>query len=252
MALNPSIDRAGPAWQIVEYIKRNGRATIKELEDLLGVTTTAVRQHLQGLQAEGYLARERVHSGVGRPHHAYTITGKAHELFACHCDDLALTLLEEVFALEGEARAAELLSRVGDRLAQRYAKSVRGGMLHERVEQLAETLHARGVLTEVERQDEETIVLRAYNCPYHELASVHREICEMDAAVMRKVLGSDVVLGSCIMDGAHGCSFVVADARTRGGVGPLPLDAENIPSNNQGSIQRPIRVNATDTAHTSG
>ncbi len=214
------VDRAGPAWQIIEHIKRAGSATIKELEDLLGVTTTAVRQHLQALQADGYVARERVHSGVGRPHHAYSITAKAHELFACHCDDLALTLLEEVFALEGEARAAQLLDRVGDRLAQRYAKTVRGVMLQERVEGLAETLHGRGVLTEIDMQDENFIVLKAYNCPYHELAVVHREICEMDEAVMRKVLGSEVSLTGCMMDGARGCSFVISDAKVN-----LPADA---------------------------
>jgi DeoR family suf operon transcriptional repressor len=210
MSLNAYMDRSSPAWQVIEYIKRNGSATIKELEDLLGVTTNAVRQHLQALQADGYIVRRQVNSGVGRPHHAYSISAKAHELFACHCDDLALTLLEEVFALEGPERAAMLLGRVGDRLAKRYASSVRGEALQERVEQLAEALHQRGVLTDVHVEDENVIVLHAYNCPYHELAQEHRAICEMDEEVMRKVLGSDVNLSACMMDGHRGCSFVVS------------------------------------------
>lgn len=211
MTLNAYTDRAAPAWQVIEFIKRNGSATIKELEDLLHVTTNAVRQHLQALQAEGYIERRQVNAGVGRPHHAYTITEKAHELFACHCDDLALTLLEEVFALEGEGRAKLLLNRVSDRLASRYAKSVQGDVLQERVEQLAEALSQRGVLTDVKVQDENVIVLHAYNCPYHELAQEHRSICEMDEDVMRKVLGSDVNLSACMMDGHRGCSFVVSN-----------------------------------------
>ena len=210
MSLNAYSDRSSPAWQVIEYIKRNGSATIKELEDLLGVTTNAVRQHLQGLQADGYIERRQVNSGVGRPHHAYLISAKAHELFACHCDDLALTLLEEVFALEGQERAQVLLGRVGDRLAKRYATGVRGEMLQERVEQLAEVLYHRGVLTDINVQDENVIVLQAYNCPYHELAQEHRSICEMDEEVMRKVLGSDVNLSACMMDGHRGCSFVVS------------------------------------------
>lgn len=211
--MNGYTDRQSPAWQIIEYIKRNGTATIKELEEVLGVTTTAVRQHLHVLQAEGYLARTRVHAGVGRPHHAYSITAKTHELFACHCDDLALTLLEEVYALEGEARAAQLLDRVGDRLAQRYARSVKSDVLQERVEQMAQALYQRGVLTDVSVRDEETIVLHTYNCPYHELAQEHRDICEMDAELMRKVLGSDVNLSACLMDGHRGCTFVVSRER---------------------------------------
>jgi DeoR family transcriptional regulator, suf operon transcriptional repressor len=211
MTLNSYTDHASPAWQVIEYIKRNGSATIKELEDLLGVTTNAVRQHLQALQADGYIERRQVNTGVGRPHHAYSISEKAHELFACHCDDLALTLLEEVFALEGPERAALLLGRVGDRLAKRYAPSVRAEVLHDRVEQLAGALYQRGVLTDVDIEDENTIILHAYNCPYHELAQEHRSICEMDEEVMRKVLGSDVNLSACMMDGHRGCSFVVSN-----------------------------------------
>jgi predicted ArsR family transcriptional regulator len=210
MSLNVYTDRSSPAWQVIEHIKRNGSATIKELEELLGVTTNAVRQHLQALQADGYIERRQVNVGVGRPHHAYSISAKAHDLFACHCDDLALTLLEEVFALEGPERAGMLLGRVGDRLAQRYASSVRGEVLQERVEQLADALYKRGVLTDVEVEDENYIVLHAYNCPYHELAQEHRSICEMDEEVMRKILGSDVNLSECMMDGHRGCSFVVS------------------------------------------
>lgn len=211
MSLNAYTDRASPAWQIIEFIKRNGSATIKDLEELLGVTTNAVRQHLQALQAEGYIERRQVNTGVGRPHHVYSASEKAHELFACHCDDLALTLLEEVFALEGPERAAMLLGRVGDRLAKRYASSVRGEALQDRVEQLAEALHQRGVLTDIDVGDDDTIILHAYNCPYHELAQEHRTICEMDEEVLRKVLGSDVSLSACMMDGHLGCSFVIGN-----------------------------------------
>jgi len=201
-----------PAWQIIEYLQRNGSASIKDLELVLGVTTTAVRQHLSTLQAEGYIERRRVHSGVGRPHHVYSITDKTQEVFACHCDDLALTLLEEVFAVEGVERANMLLQRVGNRLAQRYSTSVRSVLLQERVQEMAGALHKKGVLTDVSVDEDDTIILKTYNCPYHELAQEHREICDMDEKMMRAVLGSDVNLSSCMMDGHAGCSFVVTSS----------------------------------------
>ncbi len=211
MTMNPvSGKRENPTWRILEYMQRRGSATIKDLEVLLGITTTAVRQHLSSLQAEGYVERRRVHSGVGRPHHAYSLTGKTSELFACHCDDLALTLLQEVFALEGVERAHQLLGRVGNRLAQRYASSVRSAVLQERVQEMADALYSKGVLAEV-NDEADTIMLQTYNCPYHELAQEHREICEMDEMMMRQVLGSDVNLSSCMMDGHTSCTFVVAN-----------------------------------------
>jgi predicted ArsR family transcriptional regulator len=201
-------------WQILEYMQRHGSATIKDLEELLGVTTTAVRQQLATLQAEGYIERRAVHDGVGRPHHTYAVADKGREIFACHCDDLALTLLQEVFALEGKEKAALLLDRVAQRLARRYAPSVRSTILQERVAEVAAVLYQQGVLTDVARPDDNTIILKTYNCPYHELAQEHREICEMDEGMMRSLLGSEVNLSNCIMDGHGSCSFVVTKSAT--------------------------------------
>lgn len=206
--LNNHRQKDSPTRLIIEHLQRQGPATIKELETLLGVTTTAVRQHLSALLAEGYIRRQAVHAGVGRPHHTYAVTEKTRDLYACHCDDLALTLLEEVFALEGKERAAALLDRVGNRLADRYSRSVRSIVLLDRVEELAAELEQRGVLTGV-AAEEGGIVLRTFNCPYHELAQEHREICAMDEKMMRDVLGSDVSLSACIMDGHNGCTFLV-------------------------------------------
>jgi len=209
MTLSTIGKRESPLWQIIEHLQRRGSATIKELENLLGVTTTAVRQHLNTLQAEGYIERRSVHAGVGRPHHAYFTTAKVQELFACHCDDLALTLLEEVFHLEGEARTAELLDRVGTRLAGKYVSAVRGSMLRERVDELARALNGNGILADAVFADSDVIALRTYNCPFHELAQEHREICEMDRSMLQKVLGSDVQLSQCMLEGHAGCTFIV-------------------------------------------
>ena len=78
-------DRESPAWQIIEYLKRKGSATIKELEDVFGVTTTAVRQHLQHSRRTAISSANGSMPGWDDPT-AYSITGKVHELFACHCE----------------------------------------------------------------------------------------------------------------------------------------------------------------------
>ena len=103
-----------------------------------------------------------------------------------------------------------LLKRVSNRLANKYERSVRSNLLVERVGELAGALYQRGVLTDVQANDDNTFTLHAYNCPYHELAQDHREICEMDEAMLRQILGSDVNLTNCMMDGHQGCSFVVS------------------------------------------
>jgi len=213
--LNMQADRDAPIWQILEHLQRNQTATIKEIEKLLGVTTTAVRQHLTTLLSDGYVIRERVNSGVGRPHHIYALADKARKLFACHCDDLALMMLEEVFAVEGQERATLILQRVGQRLADKYTDVVQNIAPTQRVQQLAQALSENGVMAEVAQHENGSAMLKTYNCPYHELAQEHREICEMDRSMISAVLGSDVNLDSCMMDGHTGCSFVLSQQNNR-------------------------------------
>ncbi len=176
---------------------------------LLGVTTTAVRQQLNALQASGYLHRREERSGVGRPHYIYVATDAARELFACRCDVLALTMLQEMYGMVGAEQMGSLLQRVALRLADRYAESVTATGLQHRVEELAGALGGQGVLTDVSALDDNTIALKLYNCPYHDLAFAHREVCEMDQQMMEQVLGTDVALDDCIMDGDGSCSFVI-------------------------------------------
>ena len=49
MALSVHFDREAPARRILEYLQRKGSGTIKELEEYLGVTTTAVVIDQDGL-----------------------------------------------------------------------------------------------------------------------------------------------------------------------------------------------------------
>ncbi len=210
MSLGLANQRGSQAWRIVEFLQRNGSASIRELEAWLQVTTTAVRAQLTALQAEGYVDRRRVSEGVGRPYHVYVTTDKVRELFDCHCDDLALTMLEEVLHIVGKDKVPVLMGRVSDRLAQRYVAGVKAEAMQDRVHQLARALSGQGVLTDVFAQENDTIILKTYNCPYHELAQEYREVCEMEQGMMSKVLGSEVNLSSCMMDGHSSCSFVVA------------------------------------------
>ncbi len=176
---------------------------------LLGVTTTSVRQHLNALQSGGYLDRREERSGVGRPHYIYVATDAARELFACSCDVLALIMLQEMFGMVGPEKMGALLERVSARLAERYVDSVKATGLQQRVEEMAGALGRQGVLTDVFADDSDTIALKMYNCPYHDLAIEHREICDMDQQMIQQVVGSDVFLDACIMDGDGNCSFVI-------------------------------------------
>ncbi len=197
-----------PAGNIVEILQRQGSLSIKAIEEQVGVTKTAVRQQLTSLMADGIVTKRLVREGVGRPHYVYVLTEKAREVFACYCDELVLSLYEELLAEVGSARIAVLLDRVGSRLATRYDEQLRGSRLSERIRSLASVMEEKGMLTDL-HSTSQGFVLKSFNCPYHELAQEHREICQMEQTMMSSVLAADVELTQCMMDGHRGCEFTV-------------------------------------------
>jgi DeoR family suf operon transcriptional repressor len=203
----------GPAMAVIRLLQKRGSASIKEIEAALGVTTTAVRLQLSNLQAEGLVAARIVREGVGRPHYEYHLTEKARGLFACYCDELALSLYEELLSEVGAAKVKELLGRVRNRLVLKYRGQVQGALLDQRITQLADLLDQKGILTDVEVYDD-GFILREYTCPYHDLALEHREICEMEREVIAHVLDANVSLTRCMVDGHVGCQFNVSHAAT--------------------------------------
>lgn len=198
-----------PRGQIIKLIQRNGPLGIKDFRHELGLSDTAVRQQLRTLMAEG-LVRTSLsdRSGPGRPSQRYELTGEARNLFACYCEDLALNLYNELLSDQGPDLVDALLARVGQKLAGQYQHQVKGRVLDDRVRSFSSVLDSKGIMSDVSRQAD-VIMLHEYNCPYHEIAASHREICEMEQDMMSQVLDADVELTLCMMDGHSNCSFSV-------------------------------------------
>src|SRR3990172_12719227 len=108
--------------QILEYLQRHGRATVKDLGNLLGLTSTGIRQHLTVLERDGLVAAHEERGRVGRPTLVYVMTEKADSLFPKTYDLLANVLLEEIRATEGNEKLQHILQNVAHRLAAPYAE----------------------------------------------------------------------------------------------------------------------------------
>ena len=199
-----------PAGRVLKSIQIRGRASIKDVAADVGVTVSAVRLHVAQLQASGAIRTDKVREGVGRPYYVYSLTRQAHDLFYKDYGDLARLLLEEVSEVQGPDALQDVLDRVGQRLAEKYRAQVPGQDLAERVDAWAELLDQRGVTVEIERTAE-GIVLREYGCPYQNIATENRAVCEMERQVMVRLLDSGVRLTQCALDGHRGCQFAIAE-----------------------------------------
>ncbi len=197
-----------PAGEVLGILQRHGSVTIKDLETGLGVTTTAVRQQIAGLLADGYIQQETERAGRGRPRHIYSLTPKGRALFPHHYDEFTNSLLREIVLSEGSAKVQELLGRMGQRMAAQYEIQLAGLSSNERATKLTELLNAKGILAEV-RFEPDGIVFHEYSCPYYELARENRAICDMEEDMIASAVRQPVELISCTLDGHHGCQFKI-------------------------------------------
>jgi predicted ArsR family transcriptional regulator len=192
--------------QILEHLQRHGRATVKELGQLLGLTPTAIRQHLTVLERDGLVVAREERGRVGRPTLVYTLTDKADSLFPRSYDELASALLEEIRASEGSERLYQILHRIAQRMAESLSERVQGKSLAQRVEETALILQEQGCLVDWEQRDGE-FFLHEFTCPFSKVAKEDSAVCTLHLDLVRLLTSADTRLVRSMLRGERACTY---------------------------------------------
>jgi len=198
--------------QILEYLQRSGRGTVKELGQLLGLTSTGIRQHLTVLERDGLVAAHEERGRVGRPTLVYSLTEKADSLFPKAYDLLANVLLEEIRATEGNEKLHHILQNVAHRLAAPYAERVEGKPLTERVQEATQILEEQGCLVEWSESDGEYFI-DEYTCPFPKTAARDRAVCALHVEFVHLLTGGDTRLTRSLLRGERACTYRIRPAQ---------------------------------------
>jgi len=199
-------------------LQRHEPVSVQELCEVTGVTATAVRQRLLRLQSEGLVTRKIVRQERGRPHHAYALTSHGLKSLGDNQGEMAALLWQEVMRINQPEVKNQVLAGVREALVQRIGLQSVTGSLSERLQGMCSNLTEFGFdveclpgapLVGLGMADADLPVLREYNCPYHEIAAVDPSICEFEQSVFSELLGADVELSSCRLDGHRCCEFQV-------------------------------------------
>ncbi len=192
--------------QFLLSLQRLGAGTVQDLCDAEGVTPTAIRQRLGRLQSLGFVDRQTIRTGRGRPHHTYQITNEGRRQLGDNYADLASLLWSELRTIDEVEVRQRVTGRIRDALVRQYGAHVDGDGLSERFAQLSTVLSDRGFSVEVDANSVLPI-LRENHCPYHDLAQQDSGICELEQQVFEQVLGVPLTLSSCCRDGDRCCEF---------------------------------------------
>ncbi len=197
--------------QFLLSLQRLGAGTVQELCTAAGVTATAVRLRLSRLQSMGFVDRQTIREGRGRPHHTYKITDQGQRQLGDNYSELARLLWSELQKIDEIDVRQRVTGRIRDAMVKQYGANVRGSVLTDRFAQLGVALSERGFSVEI-GMDETLPILRENHCPYHDLAQHDSGICELEQQVFEQVLGVPLTLASCCRDGDNCCEFHPARA----------------------------------------
>lgn len=194
-------------WEILQLLKRRGRATVQELSKALGMTLMGVRLHLVVVERDGYVKRSTVREKPGRPALVYSLTPRAEDLFPKRYDQLVEKLLEVVDGPAGRGGLGGVIHATAHAMALPYLPRL-GGRLSARVEETAAVLNEMGCYASYE-PTAGGYLLHECNCPYYRVALRNRALCSMDQLFLAELLGVAPQLRECLLDGAGRCTHFV-------------------------------------------
>lgn len=199
--------------RVLVEVKRSGEATADELANALGISASAVRQHLSALRAAGLVDAHREPGRRGRPADRYHATAQADPLFGAADDALSIELLGHI-----EEEDPELVGRVFERRRRRLVADARARMADastdDRIAILTDLLDAQGYLADSERLADGRHRISLHNCAMWSVASRYRQACASEIDFMRDLLPEATVQRVTHKTaGAHACVYEITLGR---------------------------------------
>jgi len=202
----------GTRGRIARLILENGPVTAAGLSARLGLTSAAVRRHLDNLQADGMVEVRNVKThgnrGRGRPARLFTITDAGRSAFEHAYDDLAASALRFLAERAGPGAVAEFARRQIAELERRYRPAVEAADPAQRVQALAAALSADGYAASAgggpaARGGEQ---LCQHHCPVAHVAAEYPQLCEAETEAFGRLLGTPVQRLATIAHGDGICT----------------------------------------------
>lgn len=194
---------------LMQLLLRNkGGLTVDQIAEGLGVTRTAVNQHLSSLERDGHVVRRNIIPTGGRPSRQYALSDRGMHLFPKNYDMFSLKTLEALVNNLGAGQVRKVLTELGRDLGTELGARLKTKPLSEKLSEIVSVMQELGFdakLDEKASKNEPTI--SAYNCIYHTLAQAHPDVCELDLALLREASSSNIEHLSCMAKGANECRF---------------------------------------------
>lgn len=203
----------GTKKEIVDLIKRKGILSINEAVDEIDLAKTTLREHFLQLERDGFVDREYVRSGPGRPGLHYELTAKGNSLFPSSESKLIRNIIHYLKDKGNEQLVEDFFEDFWDQRLQEVEKRMREAeseSIEDKLNVLMGMLEEEGFMPEFSiADDEKSVTIKECNCPFSEVIKETRLPCKLEAMFYEKIFNSTSGRSKYIAEGDHACTYEI-------------------------------------------
>jgi DeoR family transcriptional regulator, suf operon transcriptional repressor len=192
-----------------QLIQQKSGATLEELIAAVGLSRTAVNQHLVALEAGGYIRKGTPRKTGGRPQNVYVLTETGTNLFPKQYSWFSKLLIDTLRKELGEEKVSEYMYNLGVQLSANLIPRLIGKNRAERIDEIVKIMNETGFIaaTLPMSGNEKIPRVECKNCVYHDLSKDYPEVCRFDIGFLSGLMGAEVEHQSCMQRGGESCRF---------------------------------------------
>jgi DeoR family transcriptional regulator, suf operon transcriptional repressor len=212
----------GDTKQLILNLLLEGSKTAGEIADKLKIQKSAIRTHLESLQAEQSVRSYFKIEGLGRPRKVYELTERGRELFPRKYDLILSLILQEIESTQGHEYMKKIIKSIADNMAHDIRDKIKesSSSLEESVRILNSFSNELGFMSSFYKEDEDnsssTYSIISRNCIVHKIAIKHQDaICHgfHDRIIQKSLDGkvnAKVQLKECLALGDQYSRHIIA------------------------------------------
>jgi len=201
---------SGSKEEILNLIKERGTLQVDEAVELTDLAKTTLREHFLQLERDGYINRDYIRSGPGRPSLQYTLTQKGQGLFPSQESNMLRELIRFLNENGNEQEIEEFFTRFWEKRFQRASYLMENEPDREsKLNKLNGMLREEGFMPQHEA-NEDSITIKECNCPFREVVKETTLPCKLEGEFYKRLFDGEVERTSFIAEGDHSCTYCIS------------------------------------------
>lgn len=183
--------------------------TVDELVEAIGLSRSAINQHLLVLERAGHIEQITARKTKGRPGRVYVLTEKGTNTFPKKYSWFSRVLIQALEKSVGSEGLAQYMFDLGVDMSAIAIPRLVGKNRTERIDEIVKIMNETGFVAQTipGKKTDKLPRIECKNCVYHDLSREFTAVCRFDIGFLSGLMGVEVEHESCMQRGSEACRF---------------------------------------------